>query len=410
VKLSIIGAGKLGLPLGGVLAEAGHEVIVTDVNDTLIEALRTGTYASVEPDLDDLLARTKLQFTTDVAGAARDTEVSFIVVPTPSNQNDEFSNEFVLQAIASIGEGIAGKVAEHTVVLVSTVMPGASTDIIIPALEAHSGREIGVHLNYAYSPEFVALGSIIANMKSPDFLLIGEANRRAGTVLSFIYHTYLVYPQIVRVSVIDAEIAKLSINCYLTVKISFANMISELCEAFKGASARAVCDAIGQDRRIGPDLLREGTASAGPCLPRDLRALSRAMFVRNLPDEMVWAANRVNKRQVQRLRGMALSFGPKKVAVLGISYKPNTFVTDASVGLALMGSLEQRGAKVQGYDPMAVFPGQAVTIGAALAHADVVVITTAWPEFAAIDYGETHVIDCFGIAKYGRNIHRLGFG
>jgi UDPglucose 6-dehydrogenase len=411
MRVSVVGTGKLGLVLACILAKAGHEVTAADLSEEVINSLRKGVCPIRETNLAELLDRVDLTATTDVAEAARTTEVTYIVVPTPSDSGDEFSNDAVLTALTSVGEGIRKKVGAHTVVVVSTVMPGASETYLIPALEKASGRTIGTLLNYAYSPEFIALGSVISDMYSPDFILIGQSNKRAGDVVAHICHTYLkANVPIIRLSVIDAEIAKISLNCFLTVKISFANMISEFCESFTGSSAAAVCGAIGADSRVGPKFLRPGTASAGPCLPRDLRALSSAFNSKGISAELVDAALSVNDRQVSRLKTLVKKYKPKKVAILGVSYKPNTHITDASVGLALLARLKMAGIDVRGYDPMATFPNQVKSAGQIIKDADVIVITTAWPEFAQIDYGDRVVIDCWDVAKIGSRIYQLGQG
>lgn len=408
MKVSVVGVGKLGLPLACILAKAGHEVTAADVNPDLIESLQSGGCPIRETNLDDLLNEVQLAATTDIVEAARLTEITYIVVPTPSLSDHEFSNEYVLSAIRAVGKGISQKISEHTVVVVSTIMPGASS-LLIGALQESSGRTVGQMLNYAYSPEFIALGSVIEDMMHPDFILIGEANLRAGAILSHMYSTYINDEiEVRRVSVINAEIAKISLNCFLTIKISFANMISEFCETFMGADAAQVCAVIGADSRIGQKFLQPGTASGGPCLPRDLRALDSSMARQGVSAELVEAAMSINDRQVQRLKSLVLSFDPHKIAVLGTAYKPGTHITEASVGLALIEQLRHSGAKVDWFDTMVT--GGADSALLAVSGADVVVLTTADPLFAAIDYQNTVVIDCWNIARHGSNIHQLGRG
>ena len=393
--------------MAAVLANAGHDVLVADLGEDVVHKINMRDHNYIEPGLNELLKQVNISATIDLADAAKRTEVSFIVVPTPSDENNEFSTFHVEDAICRLGKGISGKIGEHTVVLTSTVMPGAC-EKLMALLERASERKIGSLLNFCYSPEFIALGSVIEDMKNPDFVLIGEATKRSGDVLSFIYQSYLLNPTIIRGKPIDAEIGKLAINCYLTMKISYANTLSEFCESFPGANVRHVCQILGADSRIGPKLLGEGTAAAGPCLPRDLKALERAMAVRGVRDELVRATIAVNQRQVQRLK-MKVS-GCRTVAVLGIAYKPNTTILDASVGLALMSSLERSGVTVQGYDPLASFDDSRPTIEAALDGVDAAIITAPHPEFATFDFGDLPVIDCFGIATTGTNIQRLGIG
>lgn len=409
MRASVIGLGKLGLPWACVLGEAGHDVIGVDRDEDTVKKLQTNYCPINEPGLSELLFnRTRLSFTTDTHQAVADSDITFIIVPTPSLPNThEFSNEYVLQAIKEIGSAISDKRSEHTVVVTSTVMPGASENVLIPALEEAVGRKIGEELNYAYSPEFIALGSVVNDMKNPDFVLIGEANQRAADVLDVIYRSYLNDDvELVHMNVINAEITKIALNCFLTMKISFANMVSEFCEQWPGGNAQTVCKAIGKDSRIGLKYIAPGTAVGGPCLPRDLKALDYAMGQKSVEDELVEAAISVNDRQSARIRSIIDKYAPKTVGILGTAYKAGTHITEGSPGLTLCKNL---GSKyiILCYDSQAVGWND---LDKVIEQVDLAVIMTAAPEFTSFDFGDTVVIDPWDIAKIGSNIVRLGEG
>ncbi|MGH7068095.1 MAG: nucleotide sugar dehydrogenase, partial [Acetobacteraceae bacterium] len=259
MDLAVIGLGKLGAPLAAVLASVGHRVIGVDVNPTFVEALNAGHAPVNEPGLQQAIekAGSRLSATTDFNAAIRNTDVSFVIVPTPSGPDGIFTNRWVLDAVREIGGARRQSDRYHVVTITSTVMPGSTGGPIRAALEEASGRIVGETVGLAYNPEFIALGSVVSDLLHPDMVLIGESDPRAGSVLETLYRSIVGEAKpIQRMNWVNAEIAKISVNTFVTTKISYANMLAELCEKLPGADVEVVTEALGKDSRIGPKYLK----------------------------------------------------------------------------------------------------------------------------------------------------------
>jgi UDPglucose 6-dehydrogenase len=412
MRIAVVGLGKLGAPLAAVLASKGNEVVGIDVNPEAVRLLNEGQAPVEEPGLQELVSesRERLSATTEL-GAAADAEFSILLVPTPSDERGAFSNEHVLAAIEEIGRGLAGRDDYHVVVVASTVMPGSCDAEIRPALETASGRRVGENLGLCYSPEFIALGNVIRDMLEPDMVLIGESDARAGEILERLYSGVVENaPPFRRMSLVNAELTKIAVNTYVTMKISYANALADMCERLPGADVEKVTDALGLDTRIGGKYLRGGLAYGGPCFPRDNKAFG--VLARDLGTEplLAEATDAVNAAQTDRLaRAVQSRLEPgSTVGILGLSYKPDTGVVEESPGVALANVLATAGYEVRVYDPVATEAALSALGGAAqacssaaelLAQSDVAVITTPWPEFAELSLEREGrpavVIDCW---------------
>ena len=227
-----------------------------------------------------------------------------MIVPTPSDSTGFFSNRFVLQAMESLGKALRNKTGYHMVVITSTVMPGTTGSEIKAALEAASGRKVGPDLGLCYNPEFIALGSVVRDMLYPNSILIGESDAKAGDMLQTIYLQMCENkPPVQRMNFINAELTKISVNTYVTTKISYANMLADICDRLPGADVDAVTKALGADTRIGPKYLKGAMGYGGPCFPRDnvaFAALARKIGARA---DVAEATDRINNYQVDRLTG-----------------------------------------------------------------------------------------------------------
>jgi UDPglucose 6-dehydrogenase len=393
-RVSIIGLGKLGAPMAAVMAAKGFEVIGLDLNDKLVNAINKGLAPVEEPQLQDYVdkGRSRLRATHSYDEAVGGSDVTFIIVPTPSGADRMFSNKFVVAAVRSIGEVLRKKSSRHVVVVTSTVMPGSTGGEIQSALEEASGRKVGASLGLAYNPEFIALGTVVRDMLRPDFILIGESDRQTGEQLESIYKRACDNePAIRRMSFVNAELTKISVNTYVTTKISYANMLAEMCDKLPGADVDVVSTAVGSDTRIGAKYIKGAVGYGGPCFPRDNKAfaaLGRALGVRC---DLAEATDAINDHQIQRLVGavQAHSSPGQRVGVLGLSYKPETPVVEESQGVALAAQLSGEGYLVTVYDPLAMAPAEAMLgdrvifandLSDALA-VDVAVVTTPWPQF-----------------------------
>ncbi|CAF3776514.1 unnamed protein product [Rotaria sp. Silwood1] len=357
LRISVIGLGKLGSPMIAVFASKGYHVIGLDVNKEFVDALERGEAPVSEPQLQELITQYKanIEVTMDYEKGISETDMTMIIVPTPSDPNTGFfSNDYVLSAIKAIGEVIKSCNKYHQVVVTSTVMPGSMDGIIRDTLESSSGRKVGCHDNeigLAYNPEFIALGQVIRDMLNPDFILIGESDKHIGDALEALYlKTAAKRPlPFHRMNFVNVEITEISINTYVTTKITYANMLSELCENLPGADADIVSAAVGSDSRVGNKYLKGALAYGGPCFPRDNRAfaaLAKSVFANALLAE---ATDQLNNYQIERLLRICgqiaeFSFGdvPQiklKVGILGLSYKPDTPVVECSVACALANKL-----------------------------------------------------------------------
>src|SRR5882757_6573889 len=357
-RVSVVGLGKLGAPLAAVLASRGFTVTGLDVSKTLVDALNAGKMPIVEPQLNELIAanRQRLSATMDAGEAVDKSDASFVIVPTPSDSTGFFSNRFVLQAMQSLGKALRNKTGYHMVVITSTVMPGTTGSEIRAALEAASGRKVGPDLGLCYNPEFIALGSVVRDMLFPDSILIGESDAKAGDMLQTIYLQMCENkPPVQRMNFINAELTKISVNTYVTTKISYANMLADICDRLPGADVDAVTKALGADTRIGPKYLKGAMGYGGPCFPRDnvaFAALARKIGARA---DVAEATDRINNYQVDRLANLVAKFAKSgtRIALLGLSYKPLTPVVEESHSVNLAARLADAGYVVSVHDPLA---------------------------------------------------------
>lgn len=395
MRVSVVGLGKLGSPLAAVLASRGHRVIGVDLRAESVRDLREGRAPVPEPQLQELIdaSRGQLDATTDYVEAILGSQLTIVIVPTPSDERGVFSNEYVLTSLREIGLALRKKDEYHVVSVTSTVMPGSTGGEIRDALERHSGRRVGHDVGLCYNPEFIALGSVVHDMLHPDFVLIGESDRRAGDTLEELYRTvYDRMPPVRRMNFVNAELAKLSVNTFITTKISYANMLSDICDRLPGADVDVVTAAIGCDSRIGSKYLKGATGYGGPCFPRDNIAFGQLARSLGSRADIAEATDRLNQYQVDRVVGMIQGRIPRgsRVGILGLSYKPNTPVIEESPGLAIARRLLDEQYQVTVYDPMAGPAVQAV-LGDRIAVApdavtcaaacNALVIATAWPEF-----------------------------
>ena len=413
MKLSIIGLGKLGAPMAAVMAHKGHMVVGVDVNADYVAAIQQGHAPLRETGLEEMIQanRERLTATMDYEEAVLGTDATFIIVPTPSDPDGTFSLRNVMIAAGKIGAALRKKQGWHLVVLSSTVMPGSTGGKLLPALEASSGKKCGEGFGLCYNPEFIALGSVIRDMLNPDMILIGESDDRSGEILERLYTGVCdSNPHIRRMNHVNAELTKISVNTFVTTKISYANMLAQVCETLPGADVDVVTSAIGCDSRIGQKYLKGALGYGGPCFPRDNLAFSALARANGVPPILAEATHQLNQSQAPRLAKWILARLPEggTVGVMGLSYKPNTEVIEESQGLALAKHLLSVGVPVVVYDPAAMENAQPqlagkVTFATSAAdcarQADVLAITTPWAEFRDISPQDFKrhgtVLDCW---------------
>jgi UDPglucose 6-dehydrogenase len=397
MKISVVGLGKLGSPIVAVLAAKGHEVIGIDTNSAFVEKISNHIAPVEEPHLQEFLTehKARISATTDWT-KARETDLTSIIVPTPSAPDGAFRNDYLLSVMDELGRVLATKRGYHLVSVNSTTMPGSVGGPIRERLERASGRKVGPDLGLCYNPEFIALGDVIQGLLHPDFILIGESDKKAGDILEGMYRQVCgADANIARMNFVNAELTKISVNTYVTMKISFANMLGEICDRLEGSDVQVVTDAIGHDSRIGKKYLKPAIGYGGPCFPRDTTAFGRIAHLVGAKADLALSTDLINRRQITRLTDITkgLVAGGSTVAILGLSYKPNTPVIEESQGIMLAKALHDSGFNVIAHDPLATAPAKAVlgkavtfasTARAALAPADAAVILTPWPEYDLI--------------------------
>lgn len=358
MNVAVIGLGKLGACIAAVFASKGHNVIGADICADNVEKINAGKSPVSEPGLSDLVKQNsaRLRASMNIADTVRDCEITFVIVPTPSDENGGFSLSICKDAMAEVGRGLAASSRYQVVVLTSTVLPGSVRYSLLPILEATSGKTCGVDFGVCYSPALIALGNVINEYLNPDFVMIGASDVRAADVVEEFFKTIIPTgtPQ-QRMTLENAELSKIALNTFVTMKITFANMLAALCEKIPGGDVDVVSDTIGLDKRIGRRYLTGGLSFGGPCFPRDNAALSYFSDQLGVESQLPKATESSNSEFVREFvhRLQPLFAKHDKVAVLGLAYKPNTSCIDASPGIGLANEFCRMGAKVFAYDPLA---------------------------------------------------------
>ncbi|MGN6555139.1 MAG: nucleotide sugar dehydrogenase [Verrucomicrobiota bacterium] len=354
-KLSVFGLGKLGACMAATFAQKGFEVVGVDINAEAVRKINAGQPPVEEPLLAEVMkeAHPRLRASTDARDAAS-TDASFFIVPSPSQPDGSFSNEFLMRAMESVARAVreSGKKG-HLFVCSSTTTPGACDSVLIPMLEKEIGGKCGEDFGFCYNPEFIALGNVVRGLLEPDMVLIGESDAASGAALEALYRKYNTnQPRISRMSVISAELTKISVNSYITLKISFTNQLRLIAERFPKADIHTILGAIGSDTRINSKYLRAGLSYGGPCFPRDNRLLAYTAKQVGLVAPLAEASDVMNERTKHELleHVQRLAKPGEAVAVLGMSYKPDTYITEESAGLFLAQQLKRRGYDVWVHD------------------------------------------------------------
>ena len=320
MRIGIIGLGKLGLPLAAVLGQA-YDIVGIDTNEELINKLKHWDNLYEEPQLVEYLDAAELEVYSEYK-YLKHCEIIFIIVPTPSMNDGKFSSKYIEKAI----EGINKHAKECKIInIVSTVMPGTCD-----RLQKKTSKKI------TYNPEFIALGNVIHGIIHPDFVMIGSQWPWAIEKLKKIYDRIISpVPIIQTMELKEAEIAKIALNSYVTMKISFANVIGEIAEKYK-VNPDHITRAIGCDKRIGHMFFKAGSAYGGPCFPRDNRAFK--MIAKDIPN-YAGKTDEINKYQTDRLVKKLKKY--KYITIWGMSYKNGTSITEESAGSKLKEELEK---------------------------------------------------------------------
>jgi UDPglucose 6-dehydrogenase len=396
MRIAMIGSGYVGLVSGACFADFGHEVVCVDLDETKIEKLREGVIPIYEPGLDQLVADNaaakRLSFTTDLVDAVASSEVVFIAVGTPSRRGDGHADlSYVYAAAASIAKAVNG----FTVVVTKSTVPVGTGDEVERIIrETNPDAEVAVVSN----PEFLREGAAIEDFKRPDRIVVGAEGERAQAVMSRVYRPlYLNQSPLVFTNRRTAETIKYAANAFLAMKITFINEMADFCEK-AGADVQDVARGIGLDKRIGAKFLNAGPGYGGSCFPKDTLALVKSAQDFGTPVRLIETAVAVNDQRKRAMgrKVIALCGGNvrgKTVAVLGLTFKPNTDDMREAPAIAVVQALVDAGANIRAYDPQGMEAAASLlppihyaeSAYAAAEGADCLVIVTEWNEFRSLD-------------------------
>jgi GDP-mannose 6-dehydrogenase len=350
MKINIFGLGYVGSVSAACLAAQGHSVLGIDVDRLKVDCINRGTSAVVEPGLAELISRgvssERLRATT---GPAEDADVSMVCVGTPSNENGSLCLDYVARAAAQIGEFLKSRDGYHVVCIRSTVLPGTVEGVVVPLLEQHSGRKAGEDFGVCMNPEFLREGSSIADFHEPPMTVIGELDSRSGDIIQALYTG--VSAPIVRTKIGVAEMVKYTANAFHGLKVTFANEIGNVCKRL-GLDGREVMEIFCRDQKlnISPAYLQPGFAFGGSCLPKDLRALLHKAREHDLEPPVLRAVMASNANQIEEAYRMIKRSGKRRIAMLGLSFKPGTDDLRESPIATLVELLVGKGHEVSIYD------------------------------------------------------------
>lgn len=404
MHVSVIGSGYVGTTLAACLASVGHEVVNVDIDEDIVATINEGRAPIHEDGLAELVAAHagpdgdgRLRATTDYS-VVRDTEVTFLCLPTPSREDGSIDLSIMEAGAESLGDALASKDERHTVVVKSTVVPGSTADVIAPILAEHSGKALGSELGIGMNPEFLREGTAVADFLDPDKVVLGADDPETLETMRALFAPLIEQadePPVVETDTRTAEMVKYANNAFLASKISLMNDLGNICKEL-GVDAYEIADAIGLDDRIGRQFLDSGLGWGGSCFPKDVAAIVAAAREVGYDAPVLNAAIEVNDRQPERFLGLLdrhTDVEGKRVAVLGLAFKPGTDDIRETRAVPVIEGLLARGANVVATDPVAientreVFPDIEYVESAeeALDNAEACLVVTAWPEYAALD-------------------------
>ena len=396
MKVSVIGAGYVGLVTGATLADLGNEVVCLDLVKEKIDILNSGKSPIYEPGLEELIQKgikTKnLIGSTEIEMNVRDSDITFICVGTPSNKDGNIDLSYIKSASSTIGRALRDKRGSHTVVVKSTVVPLTTEEVVLPNILKKSGwkrENLGIGMN----PEFLREGSAIQDAQNPDRIVIGYADEIAKKLLNDLYRPY----NCTKLECIPrtAELIKYASNSFLATKISFVNEVANMSNVW-GIDFQEVAEGMGLDNRISAQFLRAGAGFGGSCFPKDVKALAAAAKKSNVESLMLKATLEVNDIQPKIIVKMAEErlgiIKGKKIAILGLAFKPDTDDVRESRSEIVIKELIEKGAEVIAHDPQGMSNFKKIidipmmpTPELATEKADCVIIMTEWNLYKDLD-------------------------
>jgi UDPglucose 6-dehydrogenase len=413
MKIAIIGSGYVGLVTGACFADVGHEVICVDNDERKIKALRNGKIPIYEPGLEQLVLRNvsahRLQFTGSIEQGVDNSQVIFIAVPTPPQTDGSVD----LTYIERVAREIASVLKEYRVIVDKSTVPVKTGEKVADTIRRYN--KVNVDFDVVSNPEFLREGCAVHDLMEPDRIVIGSNSERALAIMKKVYEPFMAPIMVTDIN--SAELIKHAANSFLALKISYINALSAICEA-SGADIEKVADGIGADKRIGRSFLSAGLGYGGSCFPKDIAAFIAISEQIGEPFHLLREVQRINEYQrerfLKRLRDTLWVLKEKRIAVWGLTFKPDTDDVRNSVAIDLVNDLIREGAHVTAYDPkgnqrvqeLDLCPGVHLANSAleAVQGAESLILATEWPDFRDVDLTEVRSRMDTPIVFDGRNL------
>jgi UDPglucose 6-dehydrogenase len=411
MKISIIGTGYVGAVTGTCLADLGHQITFVGRDPQKLSLINSGKSPIYEPGLDQLLEKNLHRITTtiDLPDAIRKTDLTFVCVGTPSNNDGAINLDQIREVSHTIGKSLASYDGDHTIIVKSTVLPGTSETLVIPILEKESGKKAFKDFGVASNPEFLKEGTAIEDFFHTDRVVIGVNDLKTKEVLERLYQP--LNAPIFTTTIRTSEMIKYTSNSFLATKISFANEIGNLCKNM-GIDSYEVFKGVGLDARINPHFFRSGIGFGGSCFPKDVKALIAHAHTLGIEPRILTAVIGTNEDQPAKMVELLkrhIDIAGKTVGVLGLAFKPDSDDTRESRAVPIIQALLKERAKIIAFDPVAMnnfrhlFPDISYAKTAKdVLDADAVLIVTEWKDFEDLDYHNKTVIDGRRIGKASR--------
>src|SRR4051794_6440399 len=394
MDLSIIGSGYVGLVTGACFADVGHNVTCIDNDAHKIETLRAGRVPIYEPGLEELIHRNvaaqRLRFSGNIQEGVANSQIIFIAVPTPPQSDGSVDLSYIEKVAREIAHVLTG----YRVIVDKSTVPVKTGEKVAESIKRYNRH--GADFDVVSNPEFLREGCAVADLMHPDRIVIGAQNPQAIDLMKKVYEPFMA--PILVTDINSAELIKHAANSFLALKISYINALSAICEA-SGADVEKVADGIGMDRRIGRSFLNAGIGYGGSCFPKDVAAFITISEQLGVPFALLKEVQRINAEQKNRflkvIRDALWVLREKKIAVWGLTFKPDTDDIRSSVAIELVSEMLREGAHVTAYDPKGMDKARAVKAVAdatfvnsaleAVEDAEALIIATEWKEFANVD-------------------------
>src|ERR1043166_3819089 len=398
MDISIIGSGYVGLVTGACFADVGHNVIGVDNDPKKVEALQAGKIPIYEPGLEEVVHRNvsahRLRFSGSIQDGVENSQIVFIAVPTPQQPDGSVD----LSYIEKVAREIAGVLTDYRVIVDKSTVPVKTGEKVAESIKRYNRQ--GAKFDVVSNPEFLREGCAVHDLMHPDRVVIGAQSEHAADLMKKVYEPFMA--PILVTDINSAELIKHAANSFLALKISYINAVSAICEA-SGADVEKVADGIGMDRRIGRNFLNAGLSYGGSCFPKDIAAFIAISDQLGVPFNLLKEVQRINREQKERflksLRDALWVLREKRIAVWGLTFKPDTDDVRSSVAIDLVNDLIKEGAVVTAYDPKGMekarefklIPDSLKLVNSpleAVADAEALVLATEWKEFANQDFEE----------------------